>query len=135
MADGSSLIVVDTSVVSLLIRRDSRAVYYQDRLAGRRAVISFQTLEELWFGAYKGGWGDRRKNRLRRDLDQYEVVWPSPEIVHISAHLRSEREGAGRRLNTADAWVAATAILLDCPLAAHDRDFAGVPDLEIVRAP
>ncbi len=135
MADGSSLIVVDTSVVSLLIRRDSRAVYYQDRLAGRRAVISFQTLEELWFGAYKGGWGDRRKNRLRRDLDQYEVVWPSPEIVHISAHLRSEREGAGRRLNTADAWVAATAILLDCPLAAHDRDFARIPDLEIVRAP
>lgn len=85
MVDGSSFIVVDTSVVSLLIRRDSRAAYYQDRIAGWRAVISFQTLEELWFGACKGRWGNLRQSRLRRDLDQYEVVWPTPEMVHISA--------------------------------------------------
>ena len=131
----SSFIVVDTSVVSLLIRRDRRATYYENHMVGFRAVISFQTLEELWFGAYKGGWGDRRKNGLRRDIDQYEVVWPSPDLVQISARLRSERERAGRRLSTADAWVAATALLVDCPLASHDRDFAGIPNLEFIRAP
>ena len=135
MPVGSSLIVVDTSVVSLLIRRDRRATYYENHMVGCRAVISFQTLEELWFGAYKGGWGDRRKNGLRRDIDQYEVVWPSPDLVQISARLRSERERAGRRLSTADAWVAATALLVDCPLASHDRDFAGIPNLEFIRAP
>ena len=135
MAEGSTLIVVDTSVVSLLIRGDQRAAYYQNHMVGRRAVISFQTLEELWFGAYKGGWGDQRKNGLRRDIDQYEVVWPSPDLAQISAHLRSEREQAGRRLNAADAWVAATALLLDCPLASHDRDFVGIPNLEFIRAP
>ena len=74
MAECSTLIVVDTSVVSLLIRGDQRAAYYQNHMVGRRAVISFQTLEELWFGAYKGDWGDQRKNGLRRDIDQYEVV-------------------------------------------------------------
>ena len=104
-------------------------------MVGRRAVISFQTLEELWFGAYKGGWGDQRKNGLRRDIDQYEVVWPSPDLAQISAHLRSERERAGRRLNAADAWVAATALLLGCPLASHDRDFAGIPNLEFISSP
>ena len=46
-------IVLDTSVVSILIRRAESAAYYRERIAGRRAVISFQTLEELWFGAYK----------------------------------------------------------------------------------
>jgi len=135
MVEGSTFIVVDTSVVSLLIRGDRRAAYYQDHLVGRRAVISFQTLEELWFGANKGSWGDRRKNGLRRDIDQYEVVWSSPDLARISAHLRSERERAGRRLNAADAWVAATALLLDCPLASHDRDFEGIPHLEFIRAP
>ena len=135
MPVGSTLIVVDTSVVSLLIRRDQRATYYQRHMAGRRAVISFQTLEELWFGAYKGGRGDRRKNALRRDIDQYEVIWSSPDLVQISAHLRSMREQTGRRLNTANAWVAGTALLLDCPLASHDRDFAGIPNLEFIRAP
>ena len=135
MPVGASLIVVDTSVVSLLIRGDRRAACYQNHMVGRRAVISFQTLEELWFGAYKGGWGDRRKNGLRRDIDQYEVIWSSPDLVRISAHLRNGRERAGRRLNAADAWVAATALLLDSPLASHDRDFAAIPNLELVRAP
>ena len=39
MAEGSTLIVVDTSVVSLLIRGDQRAAYYQNHMVGRRAVI------------------------------------------------------------------------------------------------
>ena len=55
-------------------------------------------------------------------------------MVQISANLRSEREKAGRRLNTADAWIAATAILLACPLASHDRDFSDIPGLEFIRA-
>ena len=71
MLSNPSLIVLDTSVVS--IRRAESAPYYRERIVGRRAVISFQTLEELWFGAYKRNWGDRRKNALRRSLDQYEV--------------------------------------------------------------
>ena len=56
-------------------------------------------------------------------------------MVRISARLRSERERAGRRLTTADAWIAATALMLDCPLPSHDGDFSGIPDLELIRAP
>ncbi len=135
MLSNPSLIVLDTSVVSILIRRVESAPYYQERIVGRRAVISFQTLEELWFGAYKRNWGDRRKNALRRSLDQYEVMWPNSDLVRISAHLRSERERVGRRLNTEDAWIAASALLLECPLASHDHDFSDIPDLTFIRAP
>ena len=85
-------------------------------------------------GAVKDGWSNRRKNILRRHLDQFEVVWPNLDMVRISTELRSEREKAGRRLNTADAWIAATAILLECPLASHDRDFSDIPGLEFIRA-
>lgn len=113
-------------------RVDKLPSHYQNHMVGRRAIISFQTLEELWFGAYKGGWGDQRKNGLRQDIDQYEVVWSPPDLARIPAHLRSERERAGRRLNAADAWVAATALLPDCSLASHDRDFAGIPNLEFI---
>ena len=126
-------VVVDTSVVSLLWRGDGAAAYYRKRLAGKRLIISFQTLEELWFGAIKDGWGDRRRNQLRRNLDQYTVIWPNREMVDISAHLRSQREKVGRRLNTADAWVAATALLLHCPLATHNRDFEDIPGLQIIK--
>ena len=57
------------------------------------------------------------------------------ELVEISARLRSERERSGRRLNTADAWIAATAIMLGCPLASHDGDFLDIPNLALVRMP
>ena len=72
---------------------------------------------------------------MERHLRQYRTVWASLELVDICAHLRRERETAGRRLTTADAWIAASAILLDCPVATHDRDFSGIPNLEVIRAP
>ena len=130
-----SLVVLDTSIVSLLMRNDKRSGYYQNRIEGKRAVISFQTLEEAWFGAFKAGWGAARRNKLSLFLGEFDVVWPTPEMVQTSAHLRSEREHAGRRLNIADAWVAAAAITLKCPLVSDDGDFEGIPNLCLVRAP
>ena len=34
----------------------------------------------------------------------------------------------------ADAWIAATALMLDCPLASHDRDFSGIANLALIQA-
>ncbi len=127
-------VVVDTSVVSIIHNQDSRAPYYEKRLAGRRSFISFQTLEELWFGAYKDNWGQRRKTDLAAHLNQYDVVWVTQELIHISAHLRTERRSVGRELKAADAWIAATAILLKCPLASHDGDFADISNLKLIQS-
>jgi len=39
----------------------------------------------------------------------------------------------GRRLETADAWIAATAVLYDAPLVTHNAsDYAGVPGLKLL---
>ena len=135
MPTDGSLVVLDTSVVSLLLRNADEAAYYRSEIDGLRAVISFQTREEALFGAIRAGWGAPRMNALQQHLSQYEMVASSLEPVEISASLRSEREQAGRKLKTADAWIAATAIMLDCPLASHDDDFTGIPDLQIIRAP
>ena len=129
------MVVVDTNVISYVFGGDYRAHFYLEQIRGRRVLISFQTLEELWYGAYSGRWGDRRKNDLARHLEQYEVIWPNPEIVELCARLRSERRATGQDLQKADDWIAATAISLDCPLASHDRDFSGIPDLQLIQAP
>ena len=131
----TDLVVLDTSVVSLFLGDVAQAGYYQDEIAGLRAVISFQTYEESLFGAFKRGWGARRMNQMRRHLDQYELIAVTPELIDICARLRSERESVGRALKTADAWIAASALLLECPLATTDGDFEGIPGLELIRAP
>lgn len=131
----ADVVVLDTSVVSLLFGNAAEAGYYKEELAGRRAVISFQTQEEVLFGAIKGRWGARRMIQLRQHLDQYELLGVTRELIDICAQLRSERESAGRALKTADAWIAASALLLRCPLATTDGDFEGIPELELIRAP
>jgi len=40
---------------------------------------------------------------------------------------------AGRRLETADAWIAATAVLYNAPLITHNAsDYLGVPGLQVI---
>ena len=135
MVANLSSVVVDTSVVSIIYNQDSRAPYYESRLEGLRALISFQTLEESWRGAYLSGWGESRRKRLEAYLSRYEVVWPGPGLVDVCARLRTSRQQAGQILSATDAWIAATALLMRCPLAADDGDFAGIPNLQLIRAP
>lgn len=135
MSSVSSLVLLDTSVVSFIYNRDPRASFYIERITGLHSAISFQTLEELAIWPIKNGWGARRRNDLAQHLDQYAVIWPTHEMVQISAELRAFRENIGRRLNTADAWIAATAVSLGCPLASHDRDFSEIPGLELIKSP
>ena len=120
-------VVVDTSVVSILLRQDEATFpYYHAKVEGRQAFISFQTVQETWFGAYNADWGVKRRNDLERHLERFEVVWPNEELVDLSASLRSKTRKIGSELKVADAWIAATALLLDCPLISHDRDFNAV---------
>ena len=78
MTTGWECVVLDTSVVSILFNEadDRRYHYYQERLAGRRALISFQTVEELLYWRYARAWGEARALRLRDRIAGYEIVWP-----------------------------------------------------------
>ena len=135
MTSSPFVVVSDTNVVSYIFNRDSRSLYYEERLRGRRQVISFQTLEEIRYGAYNNRWGARRMRDLLSHLESYEVIWPNTDIVTVCASLRAERRAAGRQLQMADAWIAATALYLDCPLASHDVHFVGIPSLGLIRDP
>ena len=126
---------MDTNVASYIFRDSPEATYYQEQIEGQRVVMSFQTSEELWYGAYNRNWGERRRAELASFLEQYEVIFPNSQLADICARLRAERRQAGREIKVADAWVAATALYLGCPLASHDGDFTDIPGLELIRNP
>ena len=133
MTPGSSAVVVDTNIVSYIARGFPLASYYRLRLRGRQVFVSFQTVQELWFGAYNNSWGMRRTDDLAELIRQYDVVWPDPDILQMSAYIRGVRQAAGRRLEVADSWNAATALFLECPLMSHDGDFDNIPGLQLIR--
>jgi predicted nucleic acid-binding protein len=125
--------LVDTSVLSLILKRDTRAAAYVPHLVGRVGVLSFITLAELYRWPEERGWGLRRRDELARLLEPYEVVYPDEAICRRWAHLVTSARQAGRPLPFADSWIAAAALHLDLLLVTHNPgDFQRIEGLLVI---
>jgi tRNA(fMet)-specific endonuclease VapC len=125
--------LVDTNVLSLILKRDTRALAYVPHLAGYVGVLAFITVAELHRWAEERDWGPRRRAALNRLLAVYAVVYPDEGLCRRWALLMAVTKPAGRSLPFADSWIAATALYLDVPLVTHNpRDFSGITGLRII---
>lgn len=74
---------------------------------------------DLW--ADLRGWGRQRQDALAKFLRPYTVIESDRELCRGWARLRAEAQSQGRKIETADAWIAATALLYQVPLVMHNR--------------
>jgi tRNA(fMet)-specific endonuclease VapC len=124
-------IVLDTDVVSFLFKADTRAQIYLPQLQDRQWLISFMTEAELEQWALLANWSEKRVVWLRLFLSRFVVVPSSHDLVLKWAEAMVAARRNGRRIETADAWIAATALLYDAPLLTHNEaDYLGVPGLQ-----
>lgn len=66
-------------------------------------------------------------------MRRYAVVPFHLEMAEHWASLRAHRRTSGREIETADAWIAATALWLECPVVTHNRrDFDDIPGLDVM---
>lgn len=140
MTTGRSIdIVVDTNVIISVFSdnptEQGLADRYRPHLAERSIAISFQTEAELMTQQSAQGWDD---DQLMEILTRFEIVRWSENLLERYVSIRSEAIRRSRRLGTrqrtmivgaADGWIAATALLLDCPLVTNDRNLAAQRDL------
>ncbi len=63
--------VLDTDVLSYILKGDTRAALYQHYLTNTIVVISFMSVAELEWWAIERKWGAARRIRLRRSLDAF----------------------------------------------------------------
>jgi tRNA(fMet)-specific endonuclease VapC len=128
-----SPLVVDTSVVSYLFKNHSLAPQYRDVLEGKLLGISFMSLGELYRWPLERNWGDVRIKALQRHLHSY-VVLPSDESVCWAwARIMAQK---GRPTDSADAWIAATALRHASPLVTHNtKHFRHIQGLELLTVP
>jgi predicted nucleic acid-binding protein len=127
--------LVDTSVLSLILKRDSRAEQYLPHLEGQIGVISFITLAERYRWPEERNWGRNRREELARLLSIYSVAHSDDALCQTWALLISRLKPSGRVLPFADSWIAATALHLGLPLVTHNpRDFRGIPGVEVISA-
>jgi tRNA(fMet)-specific endonuclease VapC len=125
--------LVDTNVVSYLVRRDTRAELYRPYLEGKEIAISFMTVAELRHWGLVHDWGATRRAALAGELRQYTVYYADDALCSAWAEIITAGERQGRPIATSDAWVAAPAWLAGIPLVTHNRrHFAGIAGLDVV---
>lgn len=131
----TDLRIVDTDVVSYILRRDPRADAFSDLLQTTEAALSFQTVAELLQGALYSNWGDRRLSRLRQEMNKYSAIPYEASMAEHFARARATRRRLGRPLEVGDAWIAATALSLGCPVVTNNlADFSDIPGLAVLSA-
>ena len=69
-----SVLVLDTNVVSFLMKGHRLADPYRPHLEGHTLAISFMTVGELYEGAYRDGWDEKRLDKLEEVINAYQPV-------------------------------------------------------------
>jgi len=128
-----SQIVVDTDVASYIFNWHTPARQYVDAFRGSDLILSFMSVAELCMGAMSAGWGSQRRLLLERFVHGFELFYPDDYLCTVWARIRANARAAGRAISPQDAWIAATALALDAPLATNNRrDFENVPNLRLL---
>ena len=129
-------VLVDTNVLSFMLRGSADATRYRPHLTSNVLNASFMTVAELDRWALSGNWGTDRRFAFERFVGDLVVHGYSRELGRTWAQVRLTATRTGRPIGVADAWIAATALLLDLPLVTDNRrDFEVVPGLRIIHEP
>ena len=118
-----SVVLLDTSVASLLHpkkKNDALRAKYEPHMTGKTLALSFQTVAELWDWAEANGWGDRSRQMLDAFLHKFLVIPYDYELAKAWARVMAQARKQGRRLESGDCWIVATAVYHNIPLLAHD---------------
>ena len=126
-----STVVLNTNIVSYLMRNHSLSDKYRQHLEGHTRAISFMTVGELYEGAFRANWSSDRMRELEATIRVFLVIPSSPRICRMWGEVRSSRRQ--QPISVPDAWVASTALSYGCPLVTHNPgDFGGIPNLQII---
>lgn len=126
-------ILVDTDVFSFTLRGDTRADLFRTILENNVIAVSFQTVGELYRGAFERNWGELRMARLERSLGAAIVLPFTYDTAIEWGRIVAASRRAGIAISVQDAWIAATALAWNLPLATNNRkDFDHIATLELL---
>jgi tRNA(fMet)-specific endonuclease VapC len=139
-ASPARYVLVDTDVFIWLTRGKEQAARYAPLVSGKRIVLSFATVAELWRGAYARDYNETSRRNLEAAIGLTVVVSPTNELTHAWAQLSNETRAAGHPLGQKaqahDAWVAATARHMKIPLLTNNRrHFENIEGVGLVEIP
>jgi tRNA(fMet)-specific endonuclease VapC len=127
-------ILVDTDVLSFLLKDDTRASFFKPYLIHKSLAVSFVTVAELYYWAYVRAWGHSRIIELETRIKNYLVLPYDYSLCQRWAKTRAECEAKGFPIHDDnDCWIASTALAYDCALATNNgRHFKYIDGLTLI---
>ncbi len=126
-------IILDTNIVSYLMKGGKEAQAYLPHVQGKLLAISFVTVGEMYFGAEKKNWGETKCSQLEAALRNYVVIPYDNQIARCYGRLVAQRQRGGDPIAPNDAWIAACAVRHAAPLITHNaKHFAGISGLSVI---
>ena len=77
------------------------------------------TFAELRRWKFQSNWSEIKNKKFEKLLSDYGVVYADEELCNLWARITIDAQKKGRPIGTADAWVAAAALMFDVPLVTH----------------
>lgn len=129
-----STVVVDTMVLIYVMRDDKRLAPVRHHLENATLLASFATIGELYEGWNRLGLAPEAVAlKLAEVRRRVKVVPYNAEVCAAWGRIRHLRRQ--RTLSENDAWIAATAAVLNCPLVTMDSDLDATPGVQVHYAP
>jgi len=126
-------VVVDTDVVSYLLKDDTRAEYYRPLLKDKTLIVSFMTIAEMDRWALVRQWGTTRRLYYEKFMGQFIIYPTNRNLCTIWAGITEALRLQGLVITCADAWIAATALQQNIPLVTHNaRHYSAISGLSII---
>ena len=125
-----SLVVVDTDIASYTFKMSLDPAEVFD---GMDMCLSFMSVAELRAWALASRWGVRRTGMLEDFIRRFIIIQSDDDICSVWADIRTTSRSIGREISPQDAWIAATAIALEAPLATNNRrDYEHIDALQLL---
>jgi tRNA(fMet)-specific endonuclease VapC len=74
-------LLVDTNIISFLLKGDSRISFYEEHLRNNQLAISFMSVAELYQWAYLKNWDEKRIYLLESKLREDYLILPCNTIT------------------------------------------------------
>jgi len=112
---------------------DTRAAIYKPHVQGKLIAVSFVTVGELLFGAYKKKWGPARVADLNQRLRSVVIVPYDIGLCQTYGDLKATLQESGRVVADNDLWIAACAVRHSITLISNNRaHFENIPGLALI---
>ena len=123
-------LVVDSSILIDHLRGASTATEFLRRERRRGPVLVPSLVAwELWKGAVT----PRQRTGVQELLTALDADPFGPAMAQLAGELHVRLRASGRMPPVFDLLIASHALVHGLPLATHDRDYAGIPGVEMIR--